>query len=258
VGASVANPQLENGYLQISLEFWDAVCRLRIPGEARQVYDFILRKTWGWKKKSDQIPLSQIALGTGLKKAKVIRARDKLLAMKLVSIAQKGNGSSTIYTVNKDFDSWKPFPKKRTFPKKGIIIPLLGNKTFPEKVPSINTTKDTLQKKSLGSSNQGSRVGEFKDLFRQKHLQKFGQEYIFNHGKDGGLIKAALNIHSFEQLNRCLDIFFETKDSFIEKAGRTVGVFFSQLNRIIQGALSPPGPDHNTLATLRDTLGGVL
>lgn len=254
----MANPQVENGYLQVSVEFWDALCRLRVPGESRQVFDFILRKTWGWKKKADQIPLSQIALGTGLKKAKVIRARDKLLAMNLVSISQKGNGSSTIYTVNKDFDSWKPFPKKRTVPKKGMIIPFLGNKTFPKKEPSKDTTKETLQNKSLGSSSQGSRVGEFKELFRQKHLQKFGQEYVFNHGKDGGLIKTALKIHSFEYLTQCLDIFFDTKDPFIEKVGRTVGVFFSQLNRIIQGTLSPLGPDRSSLATLRDTLGGAL
>ena len=73
----MVSPQLENGYIRISTEVWQALCKIRIPGEARQVLDAIIRKTWGWNKKEDRISLSQFVDATGLKKDKVIRARSK-------------------------------------------------------------------------------------------------------------------------------------------------------------------------------------
>ena len=140
----MASPQLEEGHLRISTEFYDALCRIRIPGEARQVFDFVIRKTWGWQKREDKIPLSQFVLGTGLRKDKVIRARRKLVEMNIIRVSQKGNDEAPTYSINKDFDSWKSFPKKETFPKKEMIISQKGNASFPKKEPSIDTSsKDT-------------------------------------------------------------------------------------------------------------------
>lgn len=115
----MANPQVEQGYIQIATSFFDALYRMRIPGEARQVFDCILRKTWGWKKREDYIPLSQFCLETGLKKSNVIRARDILVKMNLVVI-EKDNEEWIKYRINKDFESWKPLSKKITTKK--III----------------------------------------------------------------------------------------------------------------------------------------
>lgn len=166
----MANPNLEDGHFQIANEYFEALCRIRIPGEARQVLDFIIRKTWGWKKKEDKIPLSQISLGTGLKKSKVIRARQKLLQLNLINIPQKGNGDCQSYSINKDFDSWKPFPKRGTYPKKGTIIPLKGNKTYPKKGHSKETTKETIQKKLFLSDSDEFRLAKLLlDLIRERY-----------------------------------------------------------------------------------------
>ncbi len=108
----MSNPQAEDGHVDIANEVMDALCRIRIPGEARQILDFIIRKTWGWKKKEDAIPLSQFEKGTGLKKTHVLKAVYKLQEMNLI-ITQKGNGIVR-YGINKDYDSWKPLPKKVT------------------------------------------------------------------------------------------------------------------------------------------------
>ena len=61
----MTTPQLENGYIKIATELYDALCGIRIPGEARQVFDVILRKTYGWNKKKDAIALSQFVEATG-------------------------------------------------------------------------------------------------------------------------------------------------------------------------------------------------
>jgi phage replication O-like protein O len=143
----MANPQKENGHTQIANEVMEALGRIRIPGEARQVLDVIIRKTWGWNKKNDQISLSQFCLATSMKKDKIIRARNKLQKMNLICVSQKGNDLCQTYLFNKDFESWKPFPKKETFPKKEMIVSQKGNASYPKKEPTKDTTtKDTTTK----------------------------------------------------------------------------------------------------------------
>lgn len=85
----MASPQTENGYTKIANEIYDALIRHRIAGEARQVLDFIIRKTYGFNKKEDQIALSQFCNATGLTKAHICHSINYLLQYNL--IANKGN-----------------------------------------------------------------------------------------------------------------------------------------------------------------------
>jgi len=70
----MANPQLEDeGHVKIVNSIMDALARTRIPGEARQVLDYILRQTYGWNEKEREISLAKFSKGTGLSKAHVCR-----------------------------------------------------------------------------------------------------------------------------------------------------------------------------------------
>jgi len=131
----MANPQLENGHFLIANDLWDAVCSIRIPGEARQVLDSIIRKTYGWHKKEDEISLSQFKEMTGLSSVHIIRARGKLLSMNIIVVTQKGNRGNLTYSVQKDYSKWRALPKK-------VIVTQKGNKALPKKVH----TKDKEQK----------------------------------------------------------------------------------------------------------------
>lgn len=108
----MASPQLQHGYVRLANAIYDQLAKYRIPGEARQVMDFIIRKTYGWSKTEDVIPLSQFVAGTGLKKATVCRAINKLVHLNL--IIKKDNVRGTSYKFNKDFESWTPLSKKIT------------------------------------------------------------------------------------------------------------------------------------------------
>lgn len=108
----MASPQLKNGYVRLATEIYDALARYRIPGEARQVLDFIIRKTYGWNKKEDVIALSQFEIGTGLKRPTVCRAINQLIHLNL--IIKKDNSLSHSYRFNKDFNTWTPLSKKIT------------------------------------------------------------------------------------------------------------------------------------------------
>ncbi len=130
----MANPQKERGYTAIANEIMEALSKTRIAGEARQVLDFILRKTYGFNKKEDAISLSQFYLGTGLSKTHIIRALHYLGNINIICITKKGKGKTNNYRFNKDFTTWQPITKKGTgVPNKGNSIPKKGNKSYPKK-----------------------------------------------------------------------------------------------------------------------------
>jgi len=142
----LANPQCKNGYLKIANEIMDALIRIRIPGEARQILDFIIRKTYGFNKKRDAIPLSQFVEATGIRRPNIVRSIIKLETMRII---KKETGATTNYMFNKNFDEWKPLSKKiRGVSKKITGCLKIDNKPVSKKRHSKDITKDNIQKTS--------------------------------------------------------------------------------------------------------------
>jgi phage replication O-like protein O len=155
----VANPQVENGHVDIANAIMEALARTRIPGEARQILDYILRKTYGWHKKEDLISLSQFCEGTGLNKTHICQGLNTLVAMNLITkkgkggFTEKGKGTIYVYGFNKDFDSWRPLPKKVTLPKKVKVITEKGKRLLPNSgTTKENYTKENYTKESSSST----------------------------------------------------------------------------------------------------------
>ena len=143
----MASPQIENGHVKIANELWDALTAYRLPGEQRQCLDVIIRKTYGFNKKSDAISLSQFVEMTGIVKPHVVRAINALLLKNVITVTKKGNAPANVYEIVKDFDRWEALPKKVTLPKKVISVTKKGNLSLPKKVHTKdNTTKDTITK----------------------------------------------------------------------------------------------------------------
>ena len=141
----MSNPQKENGFTAIANEIMEALARIRISGEARQILDFILRKTYGFNKKEDAISLSQFVLGTGLTKPTISRAIKKLMSMKLID--KKDNDIAYRYKFNKDYSSWKPLTKKITLTIKSTTIDKKVNNSLTIKsTTKVDITKTTTTK----------------------------------------------------------------------------------------------------------------
>lgn len=188
----MSSPQCEDGYTKIANELLDALCNIRIPGEAMQVFLVIMRKTYGYNKKTDAIALSQFAFMTGLAKPHIIRAIDKLKAMNIIFAAKKGNELCVSYEINKDFSLWMPLPKKGTsvaqkgnkvttcndsvyenggikgkdesLPIKAINVPNKGNESLPIK----GTTKET--------PKEIKTVPDAKTISEQRFVSKFDEK----------------------------------------------------------------------------------
>ena len=102
----MAKPQLENGYVKISNELLEAFAKIKIPAEARQILDVIIRKTYGFNKKEDAISLSQFSKYTGVGTAHVARAVNKLVQMNIIN--KNITQYITIYSIQKDYKKWNP------------------------------------------------------------------------------------------------------------------------------------------------------
>ena len=120
----MANPQPDN-YFKFSIELFEALCKTRINGEARQILDVIIRHTYGFHRKSAEIPTLKFMKITGLHRQAVYKARKKLIDMNIIGVTQKGDTLSPkkvtpqlTYCIQKDYEKWKVSPKKVISPKK--------------------------------------------------------------------------------------------------------------------------------------------
>lgn len=145
----MGSPQVENGYLKIANELFEALIRIRIPGEARQMLDLIIRKTYGHNKKTDRISTTQIMEATTLNRRSVYKARRKLKEMNLITVSEKGESCIVTYAINKHYKTWRLPPKKERrergyLQKRSLVSPKKETNCLPES--DTQKTKDTITK----------------------------------------------------------------------------------------------------------------
>jgi len=130
----LSNPPTEERYTKIENEILDALVRIRIPGEARQIIDLVIRKTCGFHKEDDWINLLQFSVATGLKKSACARAIKKALSMNVI---QKDNDR---YKFNKNYEQWKALPKQ-TARGKALTEKIMPS--YKRKYTKENITKES-------------------------------------------------------------------------------------------------------------------
>jgi len=136
----MANPQPDK-YTKISNELLDALIRYRIPGEQMQVFLCVMRKTYGFNKKKDEISLTQFEESTGLKRPSVSRAIKALVTKRILRCSKSVTGGTNVYEIIKDFDQWvaKVLPSNKTVKK-------VVTKKIIDPVAKVLHTKDIITK----------------------------------------------------------------------------------------------------------------
>ena len=142
----VPSPQLDDGYTKIANELLEAIARLRISSIQFSVLMAVIRKTYGFNKKTDDIGLSQLVKMTGIDKANVSRAVRALAEMRILvrTIGKFGHNLS----INKAYSQWgllKLQPRPRVV--ESTTPPVVESTTPP--VVESTTTKDNLPKDNL-------------------------------------------------------------------------------------------------------------
>ena len=100
----MANPQKENGHIDIANEIAEALARINLSPYQTRVLWVIWRKTWGWHKKEDRISIGQFQKLTGINKRNILRAIKQLIKKNLVI---KKNTIPSTYGPQKDYEKWQ-------------------------------------------------------------------------------------------------------------------------------------------------------
>lgn len=104
-----ANPQAENGHIDIAHEIAEAFFNLQLSGNQWRILWVILRQTYGWKKEVDRISISFFERKTKLKRRHIVRALRELVERKIVT--KNDTSFITTYGFQKDYTKWEPLPK---------------------------------------------------------------------------------------------------------------------------------------------------
>ncbi|MFA5379847.1 MAG: replication protein [Dehalococcoidia bacterium] len=139
----MANPQTEDGHTKIANDLMGALMRTNFSAYDRRVLDCILRKTYGWNRKTDRISYSQFTEETGINRRHVARSISKLLDRNIITV--NGSGYALEYGLQKDFEKWDAsLPKEVTninlqsLPKQVIESLPIQDASLPKEVTNIN------------------------------------------------------------------------------------------------------------------------
>jgi len=119
----MANPQAENGHIDVAHEIAEALCRINLSAYESRVVWFVLRKTYGWHKKMDRISYSQFEEATGIHRRHLGPTIKGLINRDIITCS--GNGRLLQYGLQKDYEKWHGLKP---------IVTCLSNETLPKEV----------------------------------------------------------------------------------------------------------------------------
>ena len=178
----MSNPQLENGYIKIATEIWEALIRYRLSGEEMKCLMFIIRKTYGWHKKQDEISLSQFIEATGMAKSSVCRAIKNLKTKNIIKGYKLVNRIQTTYEFNKKYNNWKGVTKlspgynlvNQGVTKKRHTIDTItkDKKIYKRKIPEVFPLKKELKTYAFKKGIFKNEVEDIFEHFKNHHGAK--------------------------------------------------------------------------------------
>ena len=95
----MTNPQKENGYTAIANEILEQLVKRSLLGAELSIILFVIRKTYGFHKKSDAISLTQFEKGTGLSRPTICKTLKNLYGMHILV-------KNPLISFNKHYDEW--------------------------------------------------------------------------------------------------------------------------------------------------------
>ncbi|CAH3646467.1 hypothetical protein AI2651V1_3754 [Klebsiella pneumoniae] len=145
---------LDDGFTRIANELLEAVMRAGLSQHQLLVFMAVMRKTYGFNKKSDWVSNEQLSELTGILPHKCSAAKSVLVKRGILT--QTGR----VIGINKTVSEWSSLPVKGTEKKpylKKVTLPESGKKSFPESgddyYPNQVNTKDKHTKDNKDNIN---------------------------------------------------------------------------------------------------------
>lgn len=225
----MASPQLDDGYTCIAHELLEQFCKVNLSPYESRVMWYLLRKTYGYKQKMDEIPTSQFSEATGLDKRNAGRAVRSLKEKNMIATDGKRIG------LQKDYDKWCVSPKTRNVSVSAETLnrhqQRHGNGVSRDTSKDIKIKDSSAHRKRREHADTDPRVKTLLATFVDKYRARVGASYVVVAGKDPALLKRLLTCgHDVSAIDATMDRYFA--DDFYSKTGFDVGGFAKAFNRL--------------------------
>lgn len=164
-----ASPQIEDGFTRIADELLEALCGCSLTSREYAVALCVIRKTYGWNKKTDRISASQIVEMTGVPRSRVSGVLTSLAEKNVISFhGERRRGITPSVGIQKDHTRWP----RRDAPQMGATrSPQKGGNSEASK------TKDAPKMGSTDAPQKGSTVAPKKGAHNKqdKHYRDYSE-----------------------------------------------------------------------------------
>lgn len=152
----MGKPQTEDGYLRIANELFDEILKRDFSLRQLKVILAVMRKTYGYNKKADEIGLSQIRDLTGISRSHLSPTINQLCSMRILVVTE-GFHARTI-SINKHYKEWvlpnmEQLPKEELLPDATKSVTESVHRVLPNREPQKTVLKDSKQKTVIGDDS---------------------------------------------------------------------------------------------------------
>ncbi len=205
--------------------------RSRFNGSQWAVVMMVLRKTWGWNKKRDQISLNQFSTSTNLPPRTISRALSSLERSKIL-VPHRSPGKMTEWSFNKDWESWELGTQMTPVSK--MTKDISGKSPLSK----VATTKETLTKENKRAAKKADpRFQPLKEFFHQKYEEIRGPKLDTN-GSDykalSDLLKRQPKL-SLEDLQRAGVRYLKNNEPFYVNQPHPLRYWANNINPFLPG-----------------------
>lgn len=136
--------QIEDGHTKIANELLDAILRFPFSKRELKIVLAVIRKTYGWNKKMDDISLSQIESLTGIFRTHLSKSINDLVSMKVL-LKQSGKYGQML-GINKNYSQWRGLPKQSCDQNSNSTVTKTVTEVLPKQSIQKTTPKDTIKR----------------------------------------------------------------------------------------------------------------
>jgi len=267
---------LDGGYTPIANLLLEALAAARLKGIQKGICLFLWRRTYGWGRTEDCITLREFALACATSVCYISRQLKELVDRRVVLRTSYQPGKAATYTFNTRIDQWdqgcldvQGLHNRAIQGLHNRAIQGLHNRAIqglhnrarvdaPQSqapqgfAPSLKKDQKNIKKnikKNIypptplkgGALETDPGIKQVLDYYHDMFVAQFGERPVINGRKDGAIVKSLLQTRDLDQLLGLLDAFFASPDPWIKQSGYTLGVFKSQINKLLTQAKGGSG-----------------
>jgi phage replication O-like protein O len=170
---------MENqNFTRIPNEFLDNAAHFKLPVECWQCLMFIMRRSWGWNRKTAELRIKDIAKGTGLRPQNVIRATKRLQNDKFIDVISIDNKRAKKYRINYKYELSR-FPEEKLSQEITKVIST-DNKSYLQREQNVISTDNIAPLKSTADKGLHEPKERKENIKKNKKSAKAEKEFKSN------------------------------------------------------------------------------